>query len=76
MPALDLNFGLSALANGAVQIGIILLVAVILQLIARWMIPKLIKARIPKIREESPEQLADRSKTLSRIIYQVVSVII
>ena len=76
MPTFDFNFGLSAIVNGAIQIGIILIVAIVLMLIARWLVPKLIKARIPKIREESPDQLAVRSKTLSRIVVQVVTVMI
>ncbi len=76
MPTLDLNFGLSAAVNGAIQIGIIVVVAIVLMLIARWLVPKLIQARIPKIREESQDQLAIRSKTLSSIVVQVVTVII
>lgn len=73
MPAFDFNFGLSALVNGAIQLGIILVGAIVLVFIARWLIPKIIQARIPKIREESPEQLASRSKTLSSVVVQVVS---
>jgi len=76
MPTFDFNFGLSSLVNGAIQALIILVIAFILVMIARRVIPRLIGARIPKIREESPEQLAVRSKTLSRIIVQVVSVLI
>ncbi len=76
MPTFDFNFGLSSLVNGAIQALIILVIAFILVIIARRVIPKIIGARIPKIREESPEQLAIRSKTLSRIIVQVVSVLI
>ena len=76
MPAVDFNFGLSALVNGVIQIAIVLVVAIILVLVARWIIPKLMKARIPKIREETPDQLAARSKTLSNILVQAVSVVI
>ena len=76
MPTLDFNFGLSALVNGAIQVAIILVIALVLVIIGRWLIPKLIKARVPKIREEAPEQLAARSKTLSRIVVQVFSVVI
>lgn len=76
MPTFDFNFGLSSLVNEAIQVLIVLLIAFILVMIARRVIPRLIGARIPKIREESPEQLAIRSKTLSRIIVQVVSVLI
>ena len=76
MPTFDFSFDLSALATGAVKVLIILAVAIALVLLARRVIPKLITARIPKIREETPDQLAARSKTLSRIVTQVVSVII
>lgn len=76
MPALNLNFGLSSLANGLVQAVIILLIALVVVLVLRRLIPRLISARIPKIREESPDQLAVRSGTLSKVIVQVVSIII
>jgi small-conductance mechanosensitive channel len=72
----DFNFGLSALVNGAIQAFIILLIAFIIVMIARRVIPKMIGVRIPKIREEKPDQLAVRSQTLSRIVVQVVSVLI
>ena len=76
MPMFDFNFGLSALVNGAIQAIIILLIAFILVIIARRVIPKLIGARIPKIREETPDQLSVRSQTLSRVVVQVVSILI
>lgn len=76
MPTLDLNFGLSSLVNGIIQILIILVIAFIMALIAKRVIPKLIAARIPKIKDELPDQLAQRSQTLSKIVIQVVSVII
>jgi len=76
MPTFDFNFGLSSLVNGAIQALIILVGAFVLTFLARWLIPKLIRARIPKIRGERKEQLAIRSKTISRIIVQVVTIII
>jgi len=76
MPTFDFDFGLSSLVNGAIQVFIILVIAFILVMVTRRVIPRLIGARIPKIREESPEQLAIRSKTLSIVIVQVVSGII
>jgi hypothetical protein len=57
MPTFDFNFGLSALVNGAIQAIIILLIALVLVMIARRGIPKLIGARIPKIRIDSWEVL-------------------
>jgi len=76
MPNLDLNFGLSALVNGAIQIAIVVVLAIILTFIGRWLVPRLIQARVPKIRKESNEQLAARTKTLSRVVIQVITVII
>jgi len=76
MPNLDLNFGLSALVNGVIQIAIVVVLAIILTFIGRWLVPRLIQARVPKIRKESNEQLAARTKTLSRVVIQVITVII
>jgi len=76
MPTFDFDFGLSSLVNGAIQVFIILVIAFILVMVTRRVIPRLIGARIPKIREETPDQLAVRSKTLSQVIVQVVSAII
>jgi len=61
---------------GGIRVGIILVVALSIVFVARRMIPKLITARIPKIREERPEQLAERSKTISRIIVQVICAVV
>ncbi|MFC2033443.1 mechanosensitive ion channel family protein [Chloroflexota bacterium] len=76
MPDSEITFGLSELMNGVIQIGIILIVAIILTFLSRLLIPKIINKRIPKIREEPLDQLAVRSKTLYRIVVQVVSVVI
>jgi small-conductance mechanosensitive channel len=76
MPAFDFRFDLSALATGAAKIAIILAIAVVLMLLARRMIPRLIRLRIPRIREETPDQLAARSGTLGRVTVQVFSVIL
>lgn len=76
MPTFEFNFGISTLVNGAIQVAIILITAIILVVIGRWLIPRLIQARIPKIREEAPDQLAARSKTLTRVVVQVFSMIV
>jgi small-conductance mechanosensitive channel len=76
MSTLDFNFGLSPMVNGAIQVAIILIVAVILSLVIRMVIPKLIKQKIPKLRRETKEQLAVRSQTLSHIIVQVLTVLL
>ncbi|MFC1972652.1 mechanosensitive ion channel family protein [Chloroflexota bacterium] len=76
MPTFDFNLDLSAIIAGALKVVVILVIVFILVLVIRRVIPRLINARIPKIREEAPDQLAVRSKTLSQIIVQVVSAII
>jgi small-conductance mechanosensitive channel len=76
MPGLNLNFGLSAFVNGAIQVAIILIGGAVVSLLIRWIIPKLIKQRIPKLRRETKEQLAARSQTLSHIIVQVLTVLL
>ena len=68
MPAFDFNLDLAALLSGALKVVVILVIALIVVLITRRVIPRLITARIPKIREEAPEQLPVRSKTLSQVI--------
>lgn len=76
MPTFDFNFGLSSLVNGAIQVAIILIAAVILSLVIRIVVPKLIQGRMPRLRRETREQLAARSKTLSGIIVQVLTVLL
>ena len=75
-----LTFGflseLPPLVAGGVRVGIILVMALVIVLVARQMIPRLLRAHIPRIRKERPEQLAERSKTLSRVVVQVISVVV
>ena len=76
MPDFDFNFELSALATGAVKVLIILLVTVVLLWILKRAIRRIIAARIPKLREESQEQLSMRSETLAGVIARTVSFIV
>ena len=76
MPTFDFSFDLSTLATGAAKIAIILAITVVLLVVARRVIPRVIRLRIPKIREETPDQLAVRSTTLSRVLRQVISVVL
>ena len=76
MPTFNFDLNLSTLAAGAAQVVVVLAAALIFLSVARHAIPKFIEARIPKIREESVEQLALRSTTLSRVVAQVVSVVV
>ncbi len=72
----DIDFNWADLIPGAIRVAIILGIALALVLVLKRIIPKVVTARIPKIREEAPEQLAQRSKTLSQIITRVLSTII
>jgi len=73
MAQFNLTFDLSAILLGAVRVVVIFVIALIVLFIARRVIPKIISVRIPKIREESPDQLAVRSETLSRVMVQALS---
>jgi len=76
MAQFNLTFDLSAILLGALRVVVIFVIALIVLLIARRVIPKIISVRIPKIREESPDQLAVRSQTLSRVVVQTVSAVV
>ena len=75
MPTFSFLANLHPAAAGGIRVGIILVAAIIVVMLARRLIPRLITAHIPKIRKERPEQLAERSKTLSRTLIQVVSIL-
>lgn len=76
MPDVFFSYDLSDLVVDAVRVLVILAVTVLLLFILRRTIPKAIEARVPRIREESQEQLAQRSKTLSGTIVQAFTFII
>ena len=67
------NFDFSNVLTGALQVLLIIVVTYILLRILKRVIRKAIAARIPKIREESEEQLASRSDTLSGVIIRATS---
>jgi len=70
----DVNW--ADLIPGAIKVAVIIAIVLALLFILRRIIPKLIMARLPSIREESPEQLTQRSQTLSLVVVQVVSFIV
>ena len=76
MPTFDFTFDLSVVVTSGLRILLIIIIVLVLQFIARRIIPRMISVRIPKIREESPDQLAARSKTLSSVVVQAVGAII
>ena len=72
----DFDFGVSTIVNSAIQVAIIIIAAIILSMVIRLLIPKLIQSKIPRLRRETKEQLAVRSKTLSHIVVQVLTVLL
>ena len=72
----DLDVNWADFIPVAVEVLLILLVTFIIVLILKRVIPRVIAARIPKIRDESGDQLTARSRTLSGVVVQVVSAII
>lgn len=70
------SFDFSNVLTGFLKVLLIILVTTTLLWILRRLIPKAIKARIPRIREETPNQLSVRSQTLSGVITRTVSFII
>lgn len=67
---------LNTIIVAAIKVAVIVAIVLVLILAMKRMVPKLVKARIPRIREESSEQLAHRSDTVSRLIIQVASAIL
>ncbi len=72
----DFSFNPDTLMTIAIRVVIILVLALVLTVIQKKLVPRIITVRIPKIREESQDQLAVRSKTLAHVITRSCSVII
>lgn len=70
------NIEISALVTSAIKVVLIIVVAFALIWILKRIIHRIITARMPRIREESTEQLASRADTLSKVVTQVISFII
>lgn len=76
MPDLELDFGVSTLANGAIQIGIIVITSISLVLLGRWLIPRLISARMSRARGKLSDEQTARARTISGAGVRVYSVVI
>ena len=63
-------------AATAIKVGITVGIAFVVMYGARYLVPKIIMARIAKISKEAPDQLAPRSQTISVVIIQLATVII
>ena len=60
----------------AVKVVIILAIAIALNIIQKRLIPRVIISSIPKIRVESQDQLAARSKTMASVLIRIIAIII
>jgi small conductance mechanosensitive channel len=72
----DFNYELSAVATGAIRVLVIILVTIVVLWLLRKLIRRVITARIPRIREESTEQLATRAETLAGVVSRTISFVI
>ena len=76
MFASDFVFDLTTIVGITVKVVIILAIAIALNIIQKKMIPRAIIAGVPKVREESQEQLVTRTKTMAYVVIKVVAAII
>jgi small conductance mechanosensitive channel len=76
MFASDFAFNLTPMLGITVRVVIILAIAIVLNSIQKKMIPRAIIAGTSKVRDESKEQLAIRTKTMAYVVIKVVAAII
>jgi small conductance mechanosensitive channel len=76
MFASDFAFNLTTMLGITVRVVIILAIAIVLNSIQKKMIPRAIIAGTSKVRDESKEQLAIRTKTMAYVVIKVVAAII
>jgi small-conductance mechanosensitive channel len=76
MFASDFVVDLTTIVGITVKVVIIFASAIALNIIQKKMIPRAIMAGVPKVREESHEQLVIRAKTMTYVIIKVVAAII
>jgi len=69
------NFDLAGLISGALKTALIVGVVCVSVWLLKRILPRIIQVRIPKIREESPDELASRSGTLSGVLVSALSFI-
>jgi len=76
MPTFGFLSDLNPFVAGGIKVGLILVGALAIIFVVRRTIPRLIKVHIPKIRKERPQQLAERTQTLSRILIGAISILV
>ena len=72
----DFVFNLPAILEITAKLAIIFTIAIALNIIQKKMIPRAIMAGSSKVREESPDQLANRTKTMAYVVTKVIAAII
>ena len=72
----DFVFNLNAILENTAKVAIIFAIAIALNIILKKMIPRVIIAGSSKVREESPDQLANRTKTMAYVVTKVIAAII
>jgi len=76
MPTFDWSFDLSSLVTAGLKIILILIITVVVIYVMKRAIRKLVHMRIPKIREETEDELASRADTLARVINKTLAVVV
>lgn len=76
MPDYVFIFDLADVVLSAVTAGAILVGAWLMLFIAKRVVRRAITVRIPRIKEESSEELAQRSTTISQAVNQAISVVV
>lgn len=72
----DFVFNLPAILEITAKLAIIIAIAIALNIIIKKMIPRAIMAGSSNVREESPDQLANRTKTMAYVVTKVMAAII
>ena len=72
----DFVFNLPAILEITAKVAIIFAIAIALNIILKKMIPRAIMAGASKVRDESPDQLANRTKTMAYVVTKVIVAII
>jgi len=70
----DINY--DSLISKALQIALIVVIVLIIMAIAKRLINRMVATKLHRIREESPEELEKRQKTISAVMIQVVSFVV
>ena len=76
MPALDFSYDLANVVGDTVRVLVILVAAFIFLAVLKKVIPRAIKARLPKPREISTEQVEQKAETISLVITKTIGFVV